>query len=368
MTKILVIEDDNELRNIISEVLCAENFSVIEAEDGAIGLQLAQEELPDLIICDIMLPSLDGYGVLYEIRSIPSLQMVPFIFLTAKSTKTDLRLGMELGADDYLTKPFTRDELLGAIATRLAKQVAIERESQKKLDDLRDRITYALPHEFRTPLNSILNNSKLLLENYRDTEPEEALAMLKDIHHSGQLLYRLVQKFLLYGQLIQLGKDPERVRKLSNANEKSFSKKIIEQIALQKAIEFNREEDLQLDLQEAVILISERKLGKIVEEIIDNAFKFSSAGTPVQIRSFSQDNNFQLFIIDSGRGMTTEQIANLGAYMQFERKIYAQQGSGLGLTIAKLMIELYGGELRIESIPDKQTIVHVICPENSKDV
>ncbi|MCU0534744.1 MAG: response regulator [Hydrococcus sp. Prado102] len=364
MTKILVIEDDNDLRNIIGEMLCAENFSVIEAEDGDIGVELAKEELPDLIICDIMLPSLDGYGVLYHLREVPSLQTVPFIFLSAKSTKADTRLGMELGADDYLTKPFTRDELLGAVTTRLIKQVAIERESQKKLDNLRESITYSLPHEFRTPLNSILNYSKLLIENYYDTEPEEALEMLKDIQHSGQLLFRLVQNFLLYGQLTQIAKDPQQLRKLLNSYEKSSTKTIIEEVALQRAILANRKADLQLELQEAILPISQSQLQKIAEELIDNAFKFSSKKTPVQIRSCFEDNTFQLFVIDRGRGMNAEQIANLGAYTQFERKVYAQQGSGLGLALVKLLTELHGGELKIESIPGQQTIVHAILPVN----
>lgn len=364
VTKILVIEDDDDLRNIIGEMLGAENFSVVEAEDGDIGLELAKEELPDLVICDIMLPSIDGYSVLYHLREVPSLQTVPFIFLSAKAAKADTRLGMELGADDYLTKPFTRDELLGTVTTRLAKQVAVERESQKKLDDLRENITYSLPQELRAPLNLILSYSQLLLDNYYNVDPEEAIKRLKDINYSGKCLYRLVQNFLLYGELTRIQKDPQQLKKFQDSKETSLPRQIIEEVARQEAERANRLGDLQLELQEATLSIPRSVIKKIAEELINNAFKFSTSETPVQINTLFQDNTFQLFVIDRGRGMSAEQIANLGAYMQFERQSSSQQGSGLGLAIAKLLTELHGGEFKIESISGQQTIIHVILPVN----
>lgn len=362
MSKILVIEDEDNVRDNICEILRAENFNVVEAENGAIGVELAQESVPDLVICDIMMPELDGYGVLYQLREKQETQMVPFIFLSAKTADPDRRLGMDLGGDDYLTKPFTRQDLLSAITTRLAKQQAIEREAQQKLDRLRSNITHALPHELRTPLNGILNNAKLLMEQYHATEPEEAIEMLKEIYSSGERLYRLTQNFLLYAELTRIEQQPQRVRALMNRAERSFTKTIVAEVCVEKAQQANREADLQLELEEAAIKLSESKFKKIVEEIVDNAFKFSEEGTPIVIRGCVRDNNFHLFAIDRGRGMTSEQIANLGAYMQFERKLYAQEGSGLGLTIARLLTELHGGELKIESIPDRQTIVHIILP------
>jgi diguanylate cyclase (GGDEF)-like protein len=121
MTRILVIEDGLDVRACIIELLEVEGFEVIAAETSPEGVRLAQEKAPDLILCDVMMPELDGYEVLTALRQHSITETVPFVFLTAKATKADLRYGMELGADDYLTKPFTRSELLGAIATRLAK-------------------------------------------------------------------------------------------------------------------------------------------------------------------------------------------------------------------------------------------------------
>jgi CheY-like chemotaxis protein len=119
MTKILVIEDEQTVRENILELLDAEGFEAIAAENGRIGLNLAQQHLPDLILCDIRMPELDGYGVLSALRSEPETAEIPFMFLTAKAAKTDLNLGMELGANAYITKPFTLVELLTAIETHM---------------------------------------------------------------------------------------------------------------------------------------------------------------------------------------------------------------------------------------------------------
>ncbi|MBR8837618.1 MAG: EAL domain-containing response regulator [Stigonema ocellatum SAG 48.90 = DSM 106950] len=125
MTKILLIEDEESVRENLLDLLEAEGFNTIAAADGKIGLELAFSEVPDLILCDLMLPEIDGYGVLTALREEPSTAAIPFIFLTARTTRADFRQGMNLGADDYLTKPFTRAELLNAIASRLSKQATL---------------------------------------------------------------------------------------------------------------------------------------------------------------------------------------------------------------------------------------------------
>ncbi len=121
MKKILLIEDNLEVRENTSEILSLANYNVITAENGKIGVELAQSEKPDLIICDIMMPELDGYGVLHILSKSEITAGIPFIFLTAKTEKTDIRKGMNLGADDYLTKPFDDTDLLNAIEARFRK-------------------------------------------------------------------------------------------------------------------------------------------------------------------------------------------------------------------------------------------------------
>ena len=121
MKKILVIEDEPEMRRNITTLLRYYNYEPIAAENGRVALELARREKPDLILCDVMMPELDGYGVLQELQSDTSLARIPFIFLTAKGEKDDLRSGMNLGADDYLTKPVVNADLVRAIESRLRR-------------------------------------------------------------------------------------------------------------------------------------------------------------------------------------------------------------------------------------------------------
>jgi CheY-like chemotaxis protein len=121
MKKILVIEDEKDIQDVISTLLTEEGYSVCIAKNGKEGLSLARKEIPDLIICDIVMPVLDGYSVLTELSENPDMKSIPFIFLTARVEKEDIRLGRELGAGEYLHKPFRADDLLKAIESLLNK-------------------------------------------------------------------------------------------------------------------------------------------------------------------------------------------------------------------------------------------------------
>ncbi len=367
MKKVLVIEDEQLVRENLLELLNAENFVVFEAGEGKAGIELAKAHLPDLIICDVMMPELDGFEVLTQLRSCTDTRTIPFIFLTAKTDKSDRRRGMQLGADDYVTKPFTRTELLEAIAVRFEKQAILEAKSKKKLDELRSSITLSLPHEMRTPLNGILGFSQLIIDESDSLKPQEIREMSENIYRSAERLYKLIQNFLLYAELELTATEPERIKAIQNS-ETSSDSLAIEEIIIRQAQRVDRENDVQLDLQDSRLKISNVRLEKIVEELIDNAFKYSPSGTPVRVVGAPVDTDlsaqrlYALSITDCGRGMTAAQIAEIGAYRQFERKIHEQQGSGLGLIITKHLSELLGGKLIIESTPGQQTTVRVVLP------
>jgi EAL domain-containing protein (putative c-di-GMP-specific phosphodiesterase class I) len=142
MPKILIIEDEESVRENLLDLLTAEQFEAVAAANGKIGLNLAMLEMPDLILCDMMMPELDGYGVLKALRQESLTATIPFIFLTAKSAKSDFRQGMDMGADDYLTKPFTRAELLSAIINKLEKYTKFKQHlsHQSKINKLTPRM------------------------------------------------------------------------------------------------------------------------------------------------------------------------------------------------------------------------------------
>jgi DNA-binding NarL/FixJ family response regulator len=141
MKKILVIEDEPDMRRNLTTILRLERFLPLPAENGRVGLEIARKERPDLILCDVMMPELDGYGVITALRAHADTASIPFIFLTAKGEKPDIRAGMNLGADDYLTKPVAKNDLLSAISSRL------ERAAQQAVPEFRPNFDSARPLE-----------------------------------------------------------------------------------------------------------------------------------------------------------------------------------------------------------------------------
>ena len=195
MKKILVIEDQAQTRSLYLKCLQAEGFNTIGAENGLIGVQRAQEQLPDVVICDITMPQLDGYGVLTTLRQNPLTAMIPFVFLTAKATKTEIRQGMDMGADDYLTKPSTVEELLGTIAARLEKQAALQQwyaaEGQQVKSQSTD--TTKLPNQSIFPSCSHLNKVFQFIEdNYQ--EPINLYDVAQAVGYSPAYLTNLVKR------------------------------------------------------------------------------------------------------------------------------------------------------------------------------
>lgn len=362
MKKILVVEDAQSLRKDILEMLSFEGFEAIGAENGLIGVERARAETPDLILCDIMMPGMDGYGVLETLRSDPATANIPFIFLTARTDRVDMRQGIELGADDYLTKPFTANELLSAVRVRLDRRDQIVRESEAKLESLRHSIILALPHELRTPLNIILGFSELLVSDGLDMEGVRVVEMAKYMHTAGQRLYRMIENYLIYAHIEIVKGDAAQM----NAIRQGITltpKAPIQAIAEARAAQYERSADLVFQLEDVQgVKMMEDYLKRLVEELTDNACKFSPAGTPLTVSAAAEDGMYAIRFIDRGRGITRQQIIEIGAYMQFERRVFEQQGSGLGLVICKRLIDLHEGDLQIDSSPEGGTTVTIMLP------
>jgi CRP/FNR family transcriptional regulator, cyclic AMP receptor protein len=151
MKQILVIEDNEAIRENVAEILELSGYTVLQAPNGKAGIEVAQKHNPDLIICDIMMPGVDGYGVLHVLHKEPETQSIPFIFLTSKSERSDFRTAMEMGADDYITKPFAGNELLNAIESRLKKSELLKKTLTSDLEGINE-------------LRSVLSNTKTLEE------------------------------------------------------------------------------------------------------------------------------------------------------------------------------------------------------------
>src|SRR5688572_12565452 len=265
MKKVLVIDDTPEIRMIIEETLNMFGFSTVMAEDGETGVALAREHMPDLIICDVHMPKMDGFGTLARLREDERTAGIPFMFLSGAVERPNVRRGMEMGADDYLTKPFTPSELLAAVNARLEKQAEVERQSEKKLDEFRGKITLTLPHELRTPLNGILGLAQILIDDHAAMKPPELLENARMIHLSAERLHRLIENFLAYSQIELMAKDPKAVLARASASATATGP-VITEAAQMVAARWKRSADLKIDLHPRTIPVVADNLQKIVEE------------------------------------------------------------------------------------------------------
>jgi two-component system, sensor histidine kinase and response regulator len=356
MSRILVVDDDEALRGLIRQCLECANHEVIEAEDGAAGVQLACAHLPDVVLCDVRMEKMDGYRTLAALRQHSVTASLPFILMTGQADTAGMRQGMELGADDYLPKPFTVPQLMAAVEARLKKQQTVREHAERRLAQLRANISLALPHELLTPLNGILGFTDIIISEHANLGPDEIVSMAEGIRDSARRLHQLINKYLLFMHLELAWMDRAHLQK--PVAELEFAP-VIEKAAKERAGILSRAGDLVLELTEGRGSITEDYLSRIVEELAENAFKFSVPGTMVKITSARQSDLYSLKISDRGRGMKVEHIAEIGAYMQFERRFYEQQGPGLGLWIARRLAELHGGNLTIASEMGVGTTVEV---------
>ena len=362
MKKILVIDDEQWLREMVQMALGQRGYEVVEAENGAVGVERARKELPDLILCDVNMEKMDGYLTLSSLRNEPTTAAIPFILMTGLADHAGMRHGMELGADDYLPKPFTIDGLFAAVDARLKKAQALRAEAERKLSDLRDNLSMMLPHELRTPLNGILAYGEILQSDAPTLQPAEITEMGQVIYDCGRRLERLIENFLIYSQLELWAADPHKVN-LLRRNQTANSARLVEEHARKQADEAKRPADLQLNVNNVPVPMAEEYLTKVVDELVQNAFKFSKPGGVVRVALSETPTSAVLSVNDTGRGLSADQIARVGAYMQFDRKLHEQQGSGLGLTIARRLTELHGGTLTIQSGPGTGTNVVLKLPK-----
>ena len=199
---ILVVEDNPDLNIAICEILETYGFTTFSAADGFEALESLEKQTPDVILCDIMMPGMDGYTLLQHTRADQALRTLPFIFLTARTSTEDQKRAKGIGIEDYLTKPIDESLLAAAIGNALRRRDLMEAENQRQMDGLRNEIVGLLQHEFRTPLTFILGYAEYMLDltdesvNIDDLK-QSASAILK----GGRRLQRMIETFLLLADL-----------------------------------------------------------------------------------------------------------------------------------------------------------------------
>ena len=362
-TRIQVIEDEVNIRENIQELLEAKGYEVRVSANGKQGVLDAIDFKPHLIVCDVMMPKMDGYKVLDYVRKTSIIQNTPFIFLTARVDKNDIRQGMDLGADDYLTKPFTYKELLRAIESRLKRQQKIIGEYAKVKHDLDTTVFATYYHEFNTPLHGILGGLSLML-NARDAFSEtQVQELLTSILKSGLRLNHSLSNLMLFEELRRAEVYPELLSMFTEGVAKTnwVQKAKTELHTMAKEI-YNRALDVVVDFEQAEIKVGGEYLQRIILELVDNALKFSKRGEKVYVTGTANNHEYKIEVKDSGRGFKLASLNDIQPFKQFNRKRFEQQGLGIGLYLVKSLVEMNSGELKIMTIEEEGTsaVVHLL--------
>ena len=349
---ILVVDDDKNILLDLKMLLEYHDFNVLVANNGQIGYDQAVKHFPDLILCDISMPIMNGFELLESLKKTKAAN-TPFIFVTAKGQYDDLRKGMDLGADDYIYKPYDVNELLKAVNTRLSKSVNIEKEIDSKFNDQRKNIKRAIPHEIRTPLTVILNNTGKLLSQKLSSSQRD---LIDEINYETQRLHKLLDKYITLTNIEMLGlEDIEKLKKKTTPIPSS----IVKSISDSKFHNIHKEFRLFIEDEISKIDMDQTHFQTIVSELIDNSIKFSDNNTVIKIASSQEDDKFKLSISNKGTPFPQDKIKLIEEYNQFNRDLHEQQGLGLGLAIVKKIIDIYNGNISIESIDDGSTTVSI---------
>ncbi|WP_088891464.1 hybrid sensor histidine kinase/response regulator [Leptolyngbya ohadii] len=373
-TSILIVDDETDNFDVVELLLSNLPYTLHYASNGAEAIDSLDLFQPDLILLDVMMPELDGIQVCQKIKAMPKWAAIPIIMVTALNAKEDLARCLEAGADDFISKPVNRLELSARIHSMLRikrqyDQIQSLSQFQQRtifllkdnLQELRGNITAKLGHELKTPLSGMLGAVNFLMHEIHQMGLESEILdeLLGILHSSSCRLNKLTQRFLHYCRLEIAALDLQQVSNSGKGEDQISCSSIVAERARAIAQVMGRAEDLTCKLEEANVKVSFEHLQLLADELVENAFKFSQPNTPVILKGECQDGIFHLWICNLGRGMTDEQIARVGALMQFEREKYEQQGMGLGLEIVKKVVELWGGQLTISSIYQQEITVHV---------
>ena len=361
MPRILVIEDEPAMGQLIAEALRHHAYEVETTVDGRAGIAAARHARPDLVLLDVVLSDISGLEVLKALRTAPETANTPIVLVTGRANLAGMREGMKLGADDYLPKPFEVGELLALVETRLRKTADLRRDADEKLRTLRSHISMIMPQGLLNPLTGIIGLADILREEAASLKPADAAELGRDIQRSSERLHRLIRNFLIYSQIELLAIDPARLEALRRGPPCQFGK-VLADTAERVADGHRRRADLQLENKNVEVAVSDQNLGKICEELLDNAFKYSAPGRPVSVSTKLRGRHLWLTIADKGQGIAPETLASLRGKDQFERLFYEQRTSGLGLAIAMRLAELHHGRVVVQSQPGEGTSVLVELP------
>jgi len=343
MSLILVVEDNEHVRSNISELLSNSGYKVAEAGNGLDALKSFNYEKPDLVLCDIMMPLMDGIEFYSVIRKSDFMVNVPFIFLTAKADLELQNKAFNLGAEDYIVKPFESKNLLNRIKTRLEKKTKID----EKFNRLKDDISLYVPHELQTPIFPIIGYSEMMLNDFDSFSKFELLEMVDCIHNSALRLKNRVEKFNKFAEL--------RIQSIENYvnNQNDLREKI--QIS-EKSFDLlyrRQKERISLNIEKAEIAISKVDLYNLVFELVENACKYSPDDKKITVVGKQEKDKYIISIESGGEPFSIKLIDDFSQPYRKEKQI---EGNGLGIAIVSLISQKYNLKIYSNNTPSQNRV------------
>ena len=360
MFKILIVEDTLTIREEIHDVLVMEGYTVFEAENGSIGFEIALKKHPDLIISDILMPKLNGFEMYKKLQNNKTTKLIPLIFLSAKAEKSDIRAGMNLGAEDYLTKPIDVEDLLNTVKIKIDKKILLAQEIIDKTTTISatlqqqkkelDNYAQLISHELKTPLRNI---SDIL--TWTREELAHPISSENSIN-SIELLEKKVERMeLLLIKLEQYKNISLSSFKKNKINLNTIAKKVIAKLQVPSHIKVEIKNKLP------TLFADEIMLEKVFEILIQNALDHIDKKKGLILLACETTEEDYLFSVkDNGVGIKTKYHEKIFEMFQ---TIDSNNSTGVGLSIVKKIISCYNGEVKVESTTNKETVFYFSLPK-----
>lgn len=359
---VLVVDDNPLILNIIKSLLGSVDYQVHTAGDGKEALSVLESKNVDLIVCDVMMPTMDGYQLHQAVRSRGEMAHIPFVFLTALGDAVDVSYGKELGADDYLVKPFNPKDLLAVVKGKVARSKTLQTVAQQRFEAYRKRVVHVLSHEFRTPLVAINTGAEILIDHKDKLDSSKISTLLDAIQRGGRRLERIVSDFMVLQQ-IEAGISQRMFDTRSVvANLNSIAAQFVDTVK-----EDLEGEGFQLFFSpheaECWVQVYEPHVFDILERLVSNARKFKSSELVIELKVQKQGTQGIIQVSDRGMGMDVSKIQEaIDLFGQLDRDKFEQQGGGVGLAIASRYAKINRGVLKFESSPEQGTTVYLTLP------
>ena len=360
MFKILIVEDTLTIREEIHDILVMEGYTVFEAENGSIGFEIALKKHPDLIISDILMPKLNGFEMYKKLQNNKTTKLIPLIFLSAKAEKSDIRAGMNLGAEDYLTKPIDVEDLLNTVKIKIDKKILLAQEIIDKTTTISatlqqqkkelDNYAQLISHELKTPLRNISDVLIWIREELaHPISSENSINSIELLENKVERMELLLIKLEQYKNI-----SPSSFKK-NKINLNTIAKKVIAKLQVPSHIKVEIKNKLP------TLFADEIMLEKVFEILIQNALDHIDKKKGLILLACETTEEDYLFSIkDNGIGIKTKYHEKIFEMFQ---TIDSNNSTGIGLSIVKKIISYYNGEVKVESKTNKETIFYFSLPK-----